>query len=113
MDLVEYFRFALALIFVLGLIGVCTWAAKRLGVVAGSSAKASDRRLGVVEVRGIDAKHKLVLVSRDGVEHLLLLGGQQDLLIENNIQPPANTVFPANETGAPSRVISFGNGNNS
>lgn len=113
MELIEYFRFALALVFVLGLIGVCTWAAKRFGLMAGISAKTSDRRLGIVEVRGIDAKRKLVLVSRDGVEHLVLLGGQQDLLIESNIQPPASSVFPANQTGANSRVISFGNGSNS
>jgi flagellar protein FliO/FliZ len=45
------------------------------------------RRLGVVEVAALDPKRRLVLVRRDEVEHLLLLGGGTDLVIESGIRP--------------------------
>jgi hypothetical protein len=42
-------------------------------------------RLGISEYHEIDKDRRLVLVRRDGVEHLLLIGGAQDIVIENNI----------------------------
>jgi hypothetical protein len=45
-------------------------------------------RLGVSEYQDIDKSRKLVLVRRDDVEHLLLIGGPQDLLIESRIESP-------------------------
>jgi hypothetical protein len=36
----------------------------------------------------VDSKRKLVLVRRDTVEHLLLIGGATDLVIEQSIQRP-------------------------
>lgn len=110
MELVEYFRFALALIFVLGLIGACTWAAKRFGLIAGVSAPSAARRLAIVEVRAIDTKRKLVLVARDGAQHLLLLGGQQDLLIEANIQRAEYSAQRTDDGKDLPRIIPFSSG---
>jgi hypothetical protein len=42
-------------------------------------------RLGISEYHEIDKDRRLVLVRRDGVEHLLLIGGAQDLVVETNI----------------------------
>lgn len=93
MDWSDYLRFIVALAFVIGLIGVLAWAVRRSGfVVRPTVAGGGVRRLAVVEVRPLDAKHKLVLVSRDDTEHLILLGGTSDRVIEQNI--------PARKDGA-------------
>jgi hypothetical protein len=42
-------------------------------------------RLGISEYREIDKSRRLVLVRRDGIEHLLLIGGGQDLVVESGI----------------------------
>ncbi len=47
------------------------------------------QRLGVSEYCEIDRTRRLVLVRRDNVEHLLLIGAQQDLVIETAITPVA------------------------
>ncbi len=43
------------------------------------------KRLGISEFREIDQSRRLLLVRRDDVEHLVLIGGGQDLVIEQNI----------------------------
>ncbi|MBO0662766.1 flagellar biosynthetic protein FliO [Jiella sp. MQZ9-1] len=71
---------------------VCTLAivvllmAKKLmagGVKIGPKVKAP--RLQVLDVVRVDEKRKLVLVRRDEVEHLVLVGGQTDILVEGSI----------------------------
>ncbi len=66
------------------------------------------QRLGLSEYYELDKTRRLVLVRRDNVEHLILIGGGQDIVIEPNItsgagipsydrsdQPPAGTARPA------------------
>jgi flagellar protein FliO/FliZ len=48
------------------------------------------QRLGVAEYHDIDKLRRLILVKRDGVEHLLLIGPNQDLVIESGISAGAN-----------------------
>jgi hypothetical protein len=48
------------------------------------------QRLGVSEFHDIDKLRRLILVRRDGVEHLLLIGPNQDLLIESDISVGQN-----------------------
>jgi flagellar protein FliO/FliZ len=43
------------------------------------------QRLGITEYQEIDEARRLVIVRRDNVEHLLLIGGENDLVIESNI----------------------------
>ena len=85
MDLSQYLRFVAALIAVLALIGAVAWAARRFGLMPRASGQAQGRRLQVLEVAPIDARRRLVLVRRDAVEHLILLGQSSDLLIEGGI----------------------------
>lgn len=91
MDLTEYLRFALALVFVLALIGVLAALARRAGF--GFPVKAlrpvGSRRLSVVEVTPLDGRRRLVLIRRDNVEHLLLLSPNSELVIERDIAAPA------------------------
>ncbi len=96
MDLGEYFRFFLALAFVLVLIAGLAALLRRSGFgerLAATPSSAGQRRLSLVEVRPLDAKHKLVLLRRDDREHLVLLGAASDLLIESDI--PASPAQPA------------------
>jgi hypothetical protein len=44
------------------------------------------QRLGLSEYYEIDKLRRLVLVRRDGVEHLLMIGPNRDLLIEGGIR---------------------------
>jgi len=43
------------------------------------------QRLGISEYYEIDKSRRLVLVRRDNVEHLILIGGPQDLVVEPGI----------------------------
>jgi hypothetical protein len=47
-----------------------------------------EPRLGVSEQANIDGRRKLLLVRRDDVEHLLMIGGPVDIVIEENIRAP-------------------------
>lgn len=92
MDLETYLRFLLALIFVIGLIVAAAWLARRLGLGGRLAPRAGrQRRLAIVEVAALDNRNRLILLRRDGVEHLVLLGAQQHLLIERGIAPEGDT----------------------
>ncbi len=84
MEAGNYLQFLLALIFVVGLIIVGAWTARRMGF-GGPAVKRGQRRLAVVESLPVDARRRLLLVRRDDREHLLLLGGGADLLVERDI----------------------------
>lgn len=90
MDAGDYFRFVLALAFVLALIGLMAWLARRFGFGVPPRLPGQARRLKVVESLAVDARRRLVLVRRDTTEHLLLLGGANELTIETGIRPPAD-----------------------
>ncbi|MBD8555815.1 flagellar biosynthetic protein FliO [Rhizobium sp. CFBP 8762] len=42
-------------------------------------------RLAVLDAAAVDARRRIVLVRRDNVEHLILIGGPTDLVIESGI----------------------------
>lgn len=91
MDYDIFFRFLIALIFVLGLIGLLAWAARRFGIGGRVAVRSGRRRRTmVVEATAVDAKRRLVLVRRDDVEHLILLGPTVDLVVEQGIAVPAD-----------------------
>jgi flagellar protein FliO/FliZ len=97
MDTNPALQATLSLLLVLGLILLCTWAIRRYGGVNRLTGR-GQRRLGIVEVAALDARRRLVLVRRDEVEHLLLLGPSHDLVIESQIlderAPPASPPAP-------------------
>ena len=86
-DFTGYLRCALALIFVLALIGILVAVARRFGFGYATPSKTGHgRRLSIVEIMPIDTKRRLVLVRRDDREHLILLGQTSETLIEDAIQ---------------------------
>ena len=91
MDAMELIRAVLALVLVLGLIGGATWAARRFGPAMwfGARAKAT-RSLGVIESLPLDARHRLVLVRRGERNHLLLIGPNHSLVVEDSIAEQAS-----------------------
>ncbi|WP_199089142.1 flagellar biosynthetic protein FliO [Bosea sp. ASV33] len=42
-------------------------------------------RLGVVDTYDLDRQRQLVLIRRDNIEHLLMIGGASDVVVETNI----------------------------
>lgn len=97
----NYIRFVAALVFVLALIGLFGFLLRRFGPHAGLAVqrRGQQRRLGIVEVLALDARRRLVLVRRDGVEHLLLLGLGDDRVVEAGIVPPEAPPATAAPTG--------------
>ena len=100
MDLYGYAKFVLALIFVLGLIGLLATLARRLGfgLPQAQPRRGQDRRLALIEVLALDAKRRLVLVRRDNVEHLVILGHEGETVVETGIAAssvPAPSTSPA------------------
>ena len=47
--------------------------------------RARQPRLGIVDIYDLDRRRQLILLRRDNVEHLLLIGGPNDVVIETNI----------------------------
>jgi len=89
MDASIYFQFLMALLFVLALIVILAYGAKRFGLMARvtvTSPQPRDKRLDIVEILPIDTRRKLILIRRDTVEHLVMLGAERDLVIEQNIR---------------------------
>lgn len=76
MNIADFVRAVFALALTLGLLGLCAVALRRFGpdVLARVSTQKKARRLAVVETLVLDPSRRLVLVSCDGRERLLLLG---------------------------------------
>ncbi|WP_334129412.1 flagellar biosynthetic protein FliO [Sneathiella sp.] len=89
MEPVQYLKYIVGLIIVLGLIALLALLARRAGMVPRARRDPNaPKRLSVTDVIAIDAKRRLVLVRRDDREHLLLLGPERDLVVEQNIRYP-------------------------
>ena len=79
-------RFFLAFLVVLGLIGATAWAVRRFGGGRlSSTARGRQPRLAVIDYASVDARRRLILVRRDNIEHLLMIGGPTDIVVEPNI----------------------------
>ena len=79
--------FVFAFVAVLALIGVAAWLVRRF---AGNRLGADTNRgrmprLAVIDAAAVDGRRRLVLVRRDNVEHLLMIGGPTDIVVEPNI----------------------------
>lgn len=79
--------FFFAFVIVLALIGVAAWLVRRFGgsSLGSSASRGRMPRLAVIDAAAVDGRRRLVLVRRDNVEHLLMIGGPADLVVEPNI----------------------------
>jgi flagellar protein FliO/FliZ len=80
-------KFFLAFLLVLGLIGVGAWGLRRFtsGRLGSGGTRGRQPRLGVIDYASVDARRRLILIRRDNVEHLLMIGGPTDVVVEANI----------------------------
>ncbi len=102
------------ILIVIALLGLGFWLLR--GYLSGNpvteaifGAKA-EKRIGVSEVVTVDGRRKLMLIYRDGVEHLVMTGGPIDVVIEQNIQPQRRSAYEARPAAAVSTAESSENG---
>lgn len=64
-------------------------------------------RLGVVDTYDLDRQRQLVLIRRDNIEHLVMIGGASDVVVETNIlRSGGRAVTPSYaEAAAPDRPL--------
>ena len=83
----QHLTFFFAFVAVLALIGLAAWLVRRFaGNRLGANANRGRMpRLAVIDAAAVDGRRRLVLVRRDNVEHLLMIGGPTDIVVEPNI----------------------------
>jgi flagellar protein FliO/FliZ len=79
-------KLGLAAVAVIALLAVAFWALRRIGSgrLRGAG-RGRQPRLGVIDSAPVDGRRRLVLVRRDTVEHLIMIGGPTDVVVEQNI----------------------------
>src|SRR3982074_1978683 len=79
--------FFLAFVAVLVLIGAVAWGVRRYppNRLGANTNRGRMPRLAVIDAAAVDGRRRLVLVRRDNVEHLLMIGGPTDIVVEPNI----------------------------
>ena len=89
---------AFAIVFVL--IIATFWLLRRFGGTRiGGASRGRQPRLAVIDAAAVDGRRRLVLIRRDNVEHLVMIGGPSDVVIEQNIVR-AVPVAPARDAAA-------------
>jgi flagellar protein FliO/FliZ len=95
-------------LFVVALVALTVWAFKTFFPGRnGQGFARREKRLGVMETASVDQKRKLLLVRRDDVEHLIMIGGPVDMLVETGIkgrphlEPPLEDVIIARSETRP------------
>ena len=73
--------------------------AHRLRVPGG---RTRQPRLGLVDAFSLDGQRQLVLIRRDNIEHLVMIGGPNDVLVESQIN---RAVVPTRETNQASPLL--------
>src|SRR2546429_4980783 len=81
------FIFFFAFIVVLALIGLAAWLVRRFANsrLGANTSRGRMPRLAVIDAAAVDGRRRLVLVRRDNIEHLLMIGGPTDIVVESNI----------------------------
>jgi flagellar protein FliO/FliZ len=97
--------FALGIVLVLIVLG--TWVLKLVSQRGGTFRRMPSRRLEVVESAVVDGRRRVLIVRRDNVEHVIMTGGPQDLLIESGLAAPeaAQTRQATAHKSAPAEAI--------
>jgi hypothetical protein len=83
-------QYLIAFIIIFVLLALFAVILRRVTAPRGSTAnqagsRSRQPRLGVIDSFDIDSRRQLVLVRRDNVEHLIMIGGPNDVVIESSI----------------------------
>lgn len=102
--------FFIAFVAVLVLIGIVAWLVRRFAGnrLGGSANRGRMPRLAVIDAAAVDGRRRLVLVRRDNVEHLLMIGGPTDIVVEPNIvraMPSRDQMSPRPGLGGETRGV--------
>ncbi|KZL21341.1 Flagellar biosynthesis protein, FliO [Pseudovibrio axinellae] len=81
----QFLAVVLALLIIVVLIAVCIPLLKRLARTSYKGSRSRQPRLAIMDATDIDARRRLLLVRRDNVEHLILIGGANDVVVEQGI----------------------------
>jgi flagellar biogenesis protein FliO len=86
-------QFLITIAVVLVLVTVVYWLVRRFAAMRlGGIGRGRVPRLAVVDALPIDGRRRLVLVRRDNVEHLILVGGPSDVVVEPSIMRPRRRI---------------------
>jgi flagellar protein FliO/FliZ len=91
-------RYVTAFVLVMALIALTAWLMRRFGDTRAAKAgggRGRQQRLAVLDSAVVDARRRLVLIRRDNVEHLILIGGPTDVVVEPNIMRASPLAAPA------------------
>lgn len=86
----DFLKFVAALAFVLALMGGLALVLKRLNL-GQTQLSPTKKRLKTLEILPLDARRKLVLLQRDNIQHLVILGPSGETVIESGIIAPHET----------------------
>src|SRR5438132_1423574 len=104
--------FFFAFVAVLALIGGAAWLVRRFANnrLGANTSRGRMPRLAVIDAAAVDGRRRLVLVRRDNIEHLLMIGGPSDIVVETNIvrAMPARDQIPQRPPGADAPPHAFG-----
>src|SRR5271169_6719654 len=100
--------FIFAFLAVLALIGLAAWLVRRFASnrLGANTNRGRMPRLAVIDAAAVDGRRRLVLVRRDNIEHLLMIGGPTDIVVESNIvrAQPGREQLPTRSGAEPPRV---------
>ena len=87
-EAISWLRILTAFVVVFGLIALLGYALKYLNLrgITRYSKTGQDRRIEIIENVALDIRRRLVIVRCDDKEHLLLLGFNQDIVVEANLK---------------------------
>ena len=80
-------KLLLAFVIIFGVLALALWLLRRFGGerLGNAAARGRQPRLAVIDQANVDSRRRLILVRRDNVEHLLMVGGPSDVVVEPNI----------------------------
>jgi hypothetical protein len=95
-------RYVVAFVAIIALMAGAFYLLRRFGAgaLASGSVRGRQPRLAVIESAAVDQRRSLLLIRRDNVEHLIMIGGPSDVVIEPNIVRGIPTA-PAREAPPP------------
>lgn len=103
-------RAAVALLIVVVVAGIAFYLYRLIARPAlGGALRGKQARLAITDVASIDQRRKLILVRRDDVEHLVMIGGPADIVVETDIRRnaparPLHTAARETAGGAQNKV---------
>jgi flagellar protein FliO/FliZ len=78
-------KFFLVFVLITGILVPVAWRWFSIGPLKSAGPRGRQPRLAVIDTASVDVRRRLVLIKRDNVEHLLLIGGPTDIVVEANI----------------------------